>query len=277
MIGCDEEEEVLVDDGTVPKKRCNVVFIGHVDSGKSTTSGRILSLTGNIDERALEKNARDAKMKGMESYEWAFPLDELEEERDRGKTWECGHATFETAQKIWSIIDGPGHRQFIPNMISGASLADVAVLIISAKRGEFESGFDKDGQTKEHILLAKTVGISNLIVGVNKMDEATVMWSEERYNEIKGKLVGPLKSMGWTDVAFVPISGFVGVNLKDRVSEAVCPWYSGGSLLDVLDNIRPPTRHLSHPLVLPIQDKYRARGVTSVLGKVEAGTVQMGD
>jgi peptide chain release factor subunit 3 len=185
-----------------------------------------LQFCGALDERIVEKLLRDAKQKGLESFQYAFNLDELEEERVRGKTWECGHASFTTETKRWEIIDAPGHRQFIPHMIGGASQADVAVLIISARKGEFETGFERDGQTREHIVLARTVGVTSMVVAVNKMDDPSVQWDEDRYNHIKENLLPFLKTSGWKpdELSWVPISGFTGSNLKE-LDPAASPWY----------------------------------------------------
>lgn len=247
----EEEEEEEEESPKVTKKSCNVVFLGHVglliftiicncflcisiyihifflDHGKSTTCGHILRMCGLIDERTMEKNNRDAKVKAGEGYTYAFAMDELEEERVRGKTFECGHATFETETKHWEIIDAPGHRQFIPHMIGGASQADVAVLIISARKGEFETGFEREGQTKEHIIIARTVGVHSLIVAISKMDEPTVQWDEERYNDIKKRLTPFLKQAGWNvkEIQWIPISGLVGTNIVTTDTKT-CPWYT---------------------------------------------------
>lgn len=164
------------------KEHLNIVFIGHVDAGKSTIGGQIMYLTGMVDKRTLEKYEREAKEKGRESWYLSWALDTNEEEREKGKTVECGRAFFETEKKRFTILDAPGHKSFVPNMISGATQADLAVLVISARKGEFETGFDRGGQTREHAMLAKTAGIKHLIILVNKMDDPTVNWDEGRYD-----------------------------------------------------------------------------------------------
>ncbi|XP_015260215.1 PREDICTED: eukaryotic peptide chain release factor GTP-binding subunit ERF3A-like [Cyprinodon variegatus] len=181
----EEEEEVLVPkvpavQPDAPKKEhINVVFIGHVDAGKSTIGGQIMYLTGMVDKRTLEKYEREAKEKNRETWYLSWALDTNQEERDKGKTVEVGRAYFETDKKHFTILDAPGHKSFVPNMIGGASQADLAVLVISARKGEFETGFEKGGQTREHAMLAKTAGVKHLIVLVNKMDDPTVGWSLE--------------------------------------------------------------------------------------------------
>lgn len=196
----EEEEEmpkpksVAAPPGAPKKEHVNVVFIGHVDAGKSTIGGQIMYLTGMVDKRTLEKYEREAKEKNRETWYLSWALDTNQEERDKGKTVEVGRAYFETEKKHFTILDAPGHKSFVPNMIGGASQADLAVLVISARKGEFETGFEKGGQTREHAMLAKTAGVKHLIVLINKMDDPTVNWSNERYEECKEKLVPFLKS-----------------------------------------------------------------------------------
>ncbi|KAA6368044.1 MAG: putative Eukaryotic peptide chain release factor GTP-binding subunit, partial [Streblomastix strix] len=175
------------------------------------------------------------------------------------------------------VIDAPGHRQFIAHTIGGASLAEVAVLIVSARRGEFEAGFQRDGQTREHIVLARTVGVQTLIIAVNKMDEAD--WDKKRYDEIKSNIDPFLRSVGWkdSDCLWVPISGFTGDNLIEKTQNEKASWYSGPPLLDILENLRPPERLVNAPALMSIQDKYKAMGSTVVLGKIECGTINEGD
>ncbi|MGH0130126.1 UNVERIFIED_CONTAM: hypothetical protein FKN15_041177 [Acipenser sinensis] len=228
----DEEElptpKVAVVPPDAPKKEhVNVVFIGHVDAGKSTIGGQIMYLTGMVDKRTLEKYEREAKEKNRETWYLSWALDTNQEERDKGKTVEVGRAYFETEKKHFTILDAPGHKSFVPNMIGGASQADLAVLVISARKGEFETGFEKGGQTREHAMLAKTAGVKHLIVLVNKMDDPTVNWSLERYEECKEKLVPFLKKVGFNpkkDIHFMPCSGLTGANLKEPAE--FCTWYS---------------------------------------------------
>jgi peptide chain release factor subunit 3 len=175
----EELDERLVQD-MYGKEHVNIVFIGHVDAGKSTLGGNILYLTGMVDERTMEKYEKEAREAGRESWYLSWALDTSKEERNKGKTVEVGRARFETEKRRYTILDAPGHKSFVPNMISGAAQADVGVLVISARKGEFETGFDKGGQTREHAVLAKMQGINKLVIVINKMDDPTVEWSKER-------------------------------------------------------------------------------------------------
>lgn len=261
------------------KRHLNVVFIGHVDAGKSTIGGQILFLSGQVDERTIQKYEKEAKDKSRESWYMAYIMDTNEEERLKGKTVEVGRAYFETETTRFTILDAPGHKSYVPNMISGASQADIGVLVISARKGEFETGYEKGGQTREHVQLAKTLGVSKLLVVVNKMDEPTVKWSKERYDEIESKMVSFLKSSGYNvkkDVLFLPISGLVGENMKSRVNKSICPWWSGPCLFEALDAIEVPPRDPSGPFRMPIIDKFKDMG-TVVMGKIESGTIREGD
>jgi peptide chain release factor subunit 3 len=176
----EELDESLVQD-MYGKEHVNIVFIGHVDAGKSTLGGNILYLTGMVDERTMEKYEKEAKEAGRESWYLSWALDSTKEERSKGKTVEVGRARFETEKRRYTILDAPGHKSYVPNMISGAAQADVGVLVISARKGEYETGFDKGGQTREHAVLAKMQGINKLVIAINKMDDPTVEWSKDRY------------------------------------------------------------------------------------------------
>jgi peptide chain release factor subunit 3 len=259
-------------------RNLNIVFIGHVDAGKSTLCGHLLYLTGNLDERTLEKYEKEAKSKGRESWKFAWALDLTEQERSKGKTTDYGVASFRTATKHITIIDAPGHKAYVPAMISGTGQADVAILVISARKGEFEAGFERGGQTREHAMLAKTAGVRQLIVVINKMDEPTVQWSEERFQEICDKLAPFLKQIGYRpqEVSWVPVSGFTGENLREPVHPSTCAWYKGGSLLQVLDALKLPPRPLDMPVRMTVVDRFRDMGVC-ILGRVEAGTIRSGD
>ncbi|XP_061612058.1 eukaryotic peptide chain release factor GTP-binding subunit ERF3A [Phyllopteryx taeniolatus] len=279
MIMEEEEEEmpapkVAPSTPDAPKKEhVNVVFIGHVDAGKSTIGGQIMYLTGMVEKRTLEKYEREAKEKNRETWYLSWALDTNQEERDKGKTVEVGRAYFETEKKHFTILDAPGHKSFVPNMIGGASQADLAVLVISARKGEFETGFEKGGQTREHAMLAKTAGVKHLIVLVNKMDDPTVNWSLDRYEECKEKLVPFLKKVGFNpkkDIYFMPCSGLTGANLKEPVHE--CPWYTGLPFIPHLDSLPNFTRSIHGPVRLPIVDKYKDMG-TVILGKLESGSI----
>ena len=279
-----EVKTVKVSASTTLKRHVNLVFIGHVDAGKSTISGHIMYLSGMVDERTMEKYEREAKAKHRESWKFAWCMDTTDEERAKGKTQECGRGSFETEAKNYTILDAPGHKNFVPHMIGGASQADVAVLVISVRKGEFEAGFDRQGQTREHAVLAKTAGVKMLIVGINKMDDPSValeggLWDEARYNEVKGFLEPFLKQTGFnikTEVHFMPVSGFTGANLKHRVDLKICPWYNGPALLEFLDNLQPAQRFFDLPLRFPVADKYKEMG-TCVMGKLEAGTIKTGE
>ena len=210
------------------KEHLNIVFIGHVDAGKSTMGGNLLFLSGMVDKRTMEKYEREAKEAGRDSWYLSWALDSTPQERAKGKTVEVGRAYFETSTRRYTILDAPGHKTFVPSMISGAAQADVAILVISARKGEFETGFEKGGQTREHIMLVKTAGVSKVVCVINKMDEPTVEWRKARYDEIKDKLTPFIKAAGFnvkTDVTFIPVSAYTGVNLKDRVSKDVAPWW----------------------------------------------------
>ncbi|XP_024641755.1 eukaryotic peptide chain release factor GTP-binding subunit ERF3A isoform X2 [Medicago truncatula] len=272
----DEEDE---EDILSKKRHLNVVFIGHVDAGKSTTGGQILYLSGQVDERTIQKYEKEAKDKSRESWYMAYIMDTNEEERAKGKTVEVGRAHFETETSRFTILDAPGHKSYVPNMISGASQADIGVLVISARKGEFETGYEKGGQTREHVQLAKTLGVSKLLVVVNKMDDPTVQWAKTRYDEIESKMIPFLKQSGYNvkkDVLFLPISGLIGANLKTRMDKSICPWWDGPCLFEALDSIEVPLRDPNGPFRMPILDKFKDMG-TVVMGKVESGSIREGD
>mmetsp|Transcript_3206 Transcript_3206/g.4840 ORF Transcript_3206/g.4840 Transcript_3206/m.4840 type:complete len:600 (-) Transcript_3206:177-1976(-) len=256
----------------------NVVFIGHVDAGKSTLSGQLLLLTGQVDQRTIEKYEREAKEKNRESWYLAFIMDTNEEERAKGKTVEVGRAHFETKKRRYTLLDAPGHKNYVPNMIAGAAQADIGVLIISARRSEFEAGFDRGGQTREHAMLAKTLGISRLVVAINKMDESTVKWDVDRYDKIKKKL-GPFLKKWFKpkDTAWLPVSAYTGDNLTKPLPKGhPCSWYKGKCLLDVLDNVRSTSRDPKAGLRMPIIARYKDMGTVCALGKIESGTIYRG-
>ncbi|ENN71167.1 eukaryotic peptide chain release factor GTP-binding subunit ERF3A-like [Dendroctonus ponderosae] len=260
------------------KEHINVVFIGHVDAGKSTIGGQIMALTGMVDKRTLEKYQREACEKSRESWYLSWALDTNQEERDKGKTVEVGRAFFETDKKHFTILDAPGHKSFVPNMIGGAAQADLAVLVISARKGEFETGFDRGGQTREHAMLAKTAGVKYLVVLVNKMDDPTVNWDETRYNECRDKILPYLKKLGFIfnkDLFFLPCSGQLGQNLKDPVEKSICSWFEGGAFIPFIDNLPTLNRKQDGPFMMPIVDKYKDMG-TVVMGKVESGECRKG-
>lgn len=226
----------------------------------------------------MEKLEKESKDLNRESWLYAFALDTDEDEKEKGITIACGKAFFETPQRRFTILDAPGHKNFVPNMISGAAQADVAILIISARKGEFETGFEKGGQTREHATLIKTLGIRRLIVAINKMDDITVQWSKERFDEITDKLTPFLKGVGFnmgTDVHFLPISGFTGWNLKEKVTKEICPWFEGLPLLQYLNDMTLWERNIDGPFMMPIAEKFKDNG-TIIGGKVECGKVSKG-
>merc|ERR1712228_172191 len=260
-----------------PREHLNLVLIGHVDAGKSTISGQILLATNQIDERTIAKYKKEAKEKNRESWWIAYIMDEDENERNKGKTVECGRAHFDTKNRRYTILDAPGHKNYVPNMISGAQQADVAILVISARKGEFEAGFDRGGQTREHALLAMTLGISRVIIVVNKMD-TTKNWDKKRFDEIKKGVIPFLCETGFKKrhIAILPISGQSATNIKDVVSKDVCAWYDGLSLIDTLDGIKKVKRATKDSLRIPVLDRYKGDKGLQCIGKVEAGIIKKG-
>jgi len=276
----EKEQEADVDEELLKemygKEHVNVIFLGHVDAGKSTLGGSILYATGMVDERTMDKYKREAKEAGRETWYLSWALDLTKEERAKGKTVEVGRGFFETEKRRYSILDAPGHKNFVPSMIGGASQADVGVLVISARKGEYETGFEKGGQTREHAMLAKTQGVNKLIIAVNKMDDSTVEWNEERYKECIGKLTVFLKGVGYnpkTDLMFMPVSAQTTIGIKNRVPTDLCPWYGGPSLLEYLDNMQTLERKVNAPFMMPIAAKYRELG-TMIEGKIESGIIK---
>merc|ERR1712225_173401 len=259
------------------KGHINVVVIGHVDSGKSTTTGHLIYKCRGIDKRTIEKFEKEAAEMGKGSFKYAWVLDKLKAERERGITIDIALWKFETPKYHFTIIDAPGHRDFIKNMITGTSQADVALLVIASGQGEFEAGIAKNGQTREHALLAYTLGVKQLIVAVNKMDDKSVNYSKDRFEEIKKEVSGFIKKIGYNPakVPFVPISGWVGDNMLEKSTNM--PWHTGGTLLDALDNIKLPSRPVDKPLRLPLQDVYKIGGIGTVpVGRVETGVIKAG-
>jgi len=259
------------------KDRLNLVVIGHVDSGKSTSTGHLIYKCGGIDARAIEKFEKEANECGKGTFKYAWVMDKLKAERDRGITIDIALWKFQSAKRIYTIIDAPGHRDFIKNMITGTSQADAAILMIASGRGEFEAGFSSEGQTREHALLAQTMGVREMIVAINKMDDPSVLYKQDRYDEIKGELTTYLKKVGYNPakIQFIPISGWHGDNMIDRSTNM--PWYKGPILLDALDDINPPKRPIDKPLRLPLQDVYKIGGIGTVpVGRVETGVIKAG-
>jgi len=260
------------------KVHISLVVIGHVDAGKSTATGHLIYKCGGIDKRTIEKFEKEAADMGKASFKYAWVLDKLKAERERGITIDIALWKFETAKSVFTIIDAPGHRDFIKNMITGTSQADAAILVIDCTTGGFEAGISKDGQTREHALLAYTLGVKQMIVACNKMDDKTVQYKKERYEEIQKEVSAYLKKVGYNPdkIPFVPISGWVGDNMIDRSENLV--WYKGPTLIEALDNLEPPKRPNDKPLRLPLQDVYKIGGIGTVpVGRVETGIMKPGD
>ncbi|KAJ4482745.1 P-loop containing nucleoside triphosphate hydrolase protein [Lentinula lateritia] len=273
-------DKAVLDDlfGNV-KEHLNIVFIGHVDAGKSTLGGNLLFITGAVDKRTMEKYEKEAKEAGRETWYLSWALDSTPQERLKGKTVEVGRAYFETSFRRYTILDAPGHKTFVPSMISGAAQADIAILVVSARKGEFETGFERGGQTREHIMLVKTAGVSKLVIVINKMDDPTVLWDKGRYDEIKDKLTPFVRAAGFnpkTDVTFIPVSAYTGLNLKDRVPKTTCPWWDGPSFLEHMDHMPMVDRKINAPLMMPVSEKYKDMG-TIIVGKIESGHMRKDD
>ena len=254
----------------------NLVVIGHVDAGKSTATGHLIYKCGGIDKRTIEKFEKEAAEIGKASFKYAWVLDKLKAERERGITIDIALWKFESPKSVFTIIDAPGHRDFIKNMITGTSQADAAILVIASGTGEFEAGFSKDGQTREHALLAFTLGVKQMVVACNKMD--SINYSQARYDEIVANVGQYLKKVGYNieKVRFIPISGWEGDNMIEK--SARIEWYKGPTLLEALDLLEPPTRPSDKPLRLPLQDVYKIGGIGTVpVGRVETGILKPGD
>jgi elongation factor 1-alpha len=254
------------------KPHLNLVFIGHVDHGKSTTVGRILLDTGNIRQEEIDKYRQEAEAKGKATFEFAWVMDELKEERERGVTIDIAHRRFDSQKYYFTIIDAPGHRDFVKNMITGTSQADAAVLVVSAAEGIQE-------QTREHIFLARTLGVAQIIVAINKMDRQEVQYSEAKYNALKEEVTKLLKNVGFKvdqQVVFVPISAFKDDNINKASPNMA--WYKGPTLLQALDNLVVPPKPTEKPLRLPVQDVYTITGIGTVpVGRVETGKLKVAD
>lgn len=263
--------------GRSKKPHVNLVVIGHVDHGKSTMMGHFLYRLGVIDERTIEKYRKEASEIGRESWAYAWVLDTLREERSRGLTIDPTYTKFKTGKYYYTLIDAPGHRDFIKNMISGTSQADAAILVVSAKPNEFEAGFSRGGQTREHAILAKILGINNLIVCVNKMD--AVGYKQDAYEYVKSELSKFLRTIGFNleKIPFVPTSGLKGDNLVEKSENT--PWYDGPTLKEALDKyVEPPPLPVGKPLRIPVGKVLKITGVGTVAtGRVATGVVKPGD
>jgi len=275
-VTADENEITEVDTTREP---ISLVFIGHVDAGKSTICGNLMLQMGVVDQQLIEKYKQEAKKLGRDSWWLAYVMDNSDEEKAKGKTVEMGRAYFDTPTKSCTIFDAPGHKNYVPNMIMGASLADFGGLVISARKGEFEAGFERDGQTREHVHLAKSLGIQQLVIVVNKMDETSVRWKKDRYTEIQASVMPFLIQTGFaeSDIHWVPISGLAGDNICEKMDPKVCNWYNGPTLVDLIDSLPLAPRDPNAPLRLPVLDKMTDQGVRTIFGKVEQGTIKLGD
>ena len=250
------------------KEHLNLVFIGHVDHGKSTLVGRMLYEHGEIDPHIIEKYRKEAEEKGKATFEFAWVMDNLKEERERGVTIDVAHKKFVTDKYYFTIIDAPGHRDFVKNMITGTSQADAAVLVVAAPEGVM-------AQTKEHVFLARTLGVNQLIVAINKMDATKPPYDEKRFNEVKDQVWKLLKSVGYKEdmVTIVPVSAYKGDNAVKKSDNM--PWWKGPTLLEALNNLKVPEKPINKPLRLPIQDVYSITGIGTVpVGRVETGVLK---
>jgi len=296
---------------TSGKEHISIVVIGHVDAGKSTSTGHLIYKCGGISPRQIEEFDKQTKETGKGSFKYAWVMDKLKAERERGITIDIALWKFETERYEVTVIDAPGHRDFIKNMITGTSQADVAVLIVAAKVGEFESGISKNGQTREHAMLAYTLGVQQMIIAVNKMDDTEPKWSKARYDEIAGELRTYVKKVGYNPekVPIIPISGWHGTNMfksekweqsQNADYKINMPWWgadgkdcypgwkigkaskdgkkkpkTGITLIDAINTMDPPKRPVDSPLRLPLQDVYKIGGIGTVpVGRVESGLIK---
>ncbi|KAI0047266.1 hypothetical protein FA95DRAFT_1606178 [Auriscalpium vulgare] len=263
------------------RKSASLVIIGHVDAGKSTLIGRLLYELGRVDEKTKIANERASDKIGKGSFSWAWELDGTTEERERGITMDVALQALETPNRRITILDAPGHRDFIPNMISGATQADCALLVVDSSTGEFEAGFERGGQTREHLILVRSLGVSQVVVAVNKLDQ--VDWSRDRYEDVCEQLKAFLVQSGFhpSRTSFVPVGAMAGVNLLDRSGSdvlALRAWYSGPTLVNLLDTLQPPTRDIDAPLRFPIFNVFKgSASATGVSGRICGGIVQVGE
>ena len=251
------------------KPHMNLVVIGHVDHGKSTMVGRMLFETGTITQQDVDKLKKEAAALGKATFEFAYVLDSTREERTRGVTIDLSHMKFETDKYYFTIIDAPGHRDFIKNMITGAAQADAAILVVAAKEGI-------QPQTKEHAFLAKVLGIKQFIIAVNKMD--TVDYKEEEFNKLKDELNKFLATAGFktSEIKYIPCSALDGANVAKKLGKM--DWFKGQTILEALNDLNQPEKPIDLPLRLPIQDVYSITGIGTVpVGRVETGVMKIGD
>jgi len=252
--------------------KINIMTAGHVDAGKSTLLGRLLYDSGEIREDQMRKLRDTAKELKRETFEFAFVMDNLKEERERGVTIDIMHKPFQTKKYFYTIIDCPGHRDFVKNMITGTSQADAAIFVVSAKQGE---GVQE--QTKEHAWLLKVMGVNQILVAINKMDTTT--YDQKRFDEVVTEVKKLLSMVGFKvdEIPFIPVSGLQGDNVFKKSDKM--PWYKGGTLIESMDaTIKVPESPVDKPLRIPIQDVYTITGVGTVpVGRVETGILKNGD
>ena len=246
----------------------NVVFVGHVDHGKSTCVGQLMFLTGVISEQELKKLKEEAQKHGKVGFEFAYIMDNIKEERERGVTIDLSYQKLITPKRQITIIDAPGHKDFVKNMITGASQADAAFLTIAAKEGV-------QPQTKEHLWLLRTMGVGQIAVIINKMD--TVNYAETDFNKVKGEVSTLLKGVGINpdNVAFLAVSSFNGDNVFKKSDKM--PWYKGPTVFEQFDKFEEPKKPTDLPMRMPIQDVYDITGIGTVpVGKIETGVMKVG-
>ncbi len=261
------------------KPHLNLLVVGHVDQGKSTSMGHFLYDLGVIDQRTIEEYAKESEKTGAgDTFKYAWVLDSLKDERERGVTIDLAFQKFETNKYFFTLIDAPGHRDFVKNMITGASEADCAVLVVSGKKGETEVGIGAGGQTREHAFLCRTLGVAQMVVIVNKMDDPLVNWQEARYTEVKAEVEKLLRTVGYDlkKVHIIPVSGWTGATLVKKSDKMA--WYKGPTLFEALDQFEEPPKPTNKPLRIPIQDVYTITGVGTVpVGRVETGIIKVND
>ena len=261
------------------KPHLNLIVTGHVDHGKSTTMGHFLFDMGAVDQRTIEEYAKESEKTGKgDTFKYAWVMDSLKDERERGVTIDLAFQKFDTPKYSWTLIDAPGHRDFIKNMITGASEADAAVILVSARKGETEVGTGSGGQTREHAFLLKTLGVNQVVVCVNKMDDPINNYKEDRFTEVKAEMEKLLKSVGFNvaKIRFIPVSGWMGDNLVKKSDNM--PWYKGPTLKEALDEFEIPKPPTDKPLRMPLQDVYSITGVGTVpVGRIETGKMKVGD
>ncbi|KAK4046544.1 hypothetical protein OIV83_005996 [Microbotryomycetes sp. JL201] len=263
------------------KPTLSLVVVGHVDAGKSTLMGRVLHDLGEVSDRSVEQNQRQSAKMGKGSFAYAWTFDALDEERERGVTIDVAIDSFSTEHRRFTLIDAPGHRDFIPNMISGAAQADTAVLVVDGSGGAFERGFEGGGQTREHAVLVRSLGVQQLVVAVNKLD--AVGWAQSRFDSIREQLRPFLTQLGFqpSKVTFVPVGAMSGENIIARQNEILDAWYEGPTLVEQLDSLDVPKRAFDAPLRIPVSNVFRGQSATAsglaVSGRVETGIVQVGE